>query len=41
MLRETMAWTLTIIAAAIAIPAQCLMFLAEWIGDKADDWIAD
>jgi hypothetical protein len=39
--RDAIAWTLTIVAAAIAIPAQLLMFAAEWVGDKADEWIAD
>ena len=38
-MRDLIAWTLTILAAAIAIPAQCFMFLAEWVGDKADEWI--
>jgi HAMP domain-containing protein len=38
-MRDAIAWTLTIFAAAIAIPAQCLMFLAEWVGDRADEWI--
>jgi hypothetical protein len=40
-MRDAIAWTLTIIAALIAIPAQLLMFAAEWVGDKADEWIAD
>jgi len=40
-MRDAIAWTLTILAAAIAIPAQLLMFVAEWAGDKADEWIAD
>jgi len=40
-MRDVIAWTLTILAASIAIPAQCLMFVAEWIGDHADEWIAD
>lgn len=40
-MRDVIAWTLTILSFAIAIPAQCLMFLAEWVGDKADEWIAD
>jgi hypothetical protein len=40
-MRDVIAWTLTILAAAIAFPAQLLMFLAEWVGDKADEWIAD
>ena len=38
-MRDAIAWTLTILAAAIAIPAQALMFLAEFVGDKADEWI--
>lgn len=38
-MRDAVAWTLSIIAIAIAIPAQALMFLAETIGDKADEWI--
>lgn len=41
MLREVMAWTLAILAMSIAIPAQLLMFVAEWVGDKADEWITD
>jgi hypothetical protein len=40
-MRDVIAWTLAILAAAIALPAQLLMFLAEWIGDKAEEWIAD
>jgi len=40
-MRDVIAWTLAILAVLIAIPAQCLMFLAEWVGDKADEWIAD
>lgn len=36
-IRLALAWTLTIIAVAIAIPAQLMMFLAEAIGDKADE----
>ena len=38
-MRDAVAWTLAILAAAIAIPAQALMFLAEWVGDRADEWI--
>jgi len=34
-----MAWVLTILSILIAVPAQCLMFFAEWVGDKADEWI--
>jgi hypothetical protein len=40
-MRDAIAWTLAILAIAIAIPAQALMFVAEWIGDAADEWIAD
>ena len=40
-MRDVIAWTLTILAASIALPAQLLMFAAEWVGDKADEWIAD
>lgn len=40
-MRDVVAWTLSIIAVAIAIPAQVLMFAAEWVGDKADEWITD
>lgn len=38
-MRDAIAWTLSVIAVCIAIPAQCLMFLAETIGDKADEFI--
>lgn len=38
-MRDAVAWALTIISFAIAIPAQLLMFLAEAIGDKADEFI--
>lgn len=38
-MRDVIAWTLSIISVLIAIPAQALMFLAETIGDKADEWI--
>jgi hypothetical protein len=38
-IRTTLAWSLTIVAVCIAIPAQLLMFLAEAIGDKADEFI--
>lgn len=40
-MRDAIAWTLTILAVSIAIPAQALMFIAEWVGDRADEWIAD
>jgi len=38
-MRNFVAWTLSILAVGIAIPAQLLMFLAEAVGDKADEWI--
>jgi len=38
-MRDAIAWTLSVIAVCIAIPAQCLMFVAEAIGDKADEFI--
>jgi hypothetical protein len=38
-MRDAVAWTLTILSVAIALPAQALMFVAEYVGDKADEWI--
>jgi hypothetical protein len=38
-MRNAVAWTLTILAVCIAIPAQCLMYLAECVGDQADEFI--
>lgn len=35
-MREVLIWTLTLLAVAVAIPAQLLMFLAEKIGDVVD-----
>jgi len=32
-------WTLAVLSIVFAIPAQALGYLAEWIGDHADDWI--
>ena len=40
-MRDAVAWTLTILSVAIALPAQALMFVAEWVGDRADDFITD
>lgn len=39
-MRDAIAWTLAVVAMAIAVPAQCLMFLAEWVGDKSDEWVS-
>jgi hypothetical protein len=38
-IRTALAWVLTVVAVCIAIPAQLLMFLAEAIGDKADEFL--
>lgn len=38
-IRVAIAWSLTVIAVGIAIPAQLLMFAAEAIGDHADEWL--
>jgi len=35
-MRDVVAWALAIF---IAIPAQALMFAAEWVGERADEWI--
>lgn len=40
-MRRFFACTLMGIAVAIAVVAQCLMFLAESIGDKADELFCD
>lgn len=37
MARQILAWTVQAVAIAIALPALLLMFVAERIGDVADD----
>lgn len=37
-MRNVLMWSLTALAVAVAIPAQLLMFLAEKLGDWADDY---
>jgi len=38
-MRDAIAWTLTIVSILIALPAQLLMYVAESIGDAADEYI--
>lgn len=38
-MRNAWAWTLTILAFVLAVPAMLLGFIAEKIGDYADEWI--
>lgn len=41
MFRRAIGCALTALAIALAVPAQLLLFAAEYLGDHADEWFAD
>jgi hypothetical protein len=38
-MRSAWAWTLIGLSVVLAVPAMLVMFLAEKLGDYADEWI--
>jgi len=38
-MRNAISRLLAIAAVCLAVPAQAMMFAAEWVGDLSDEWL--